>query len=78
MDTYPRYFLTTLGLIALLSLTACSGMSRQEKSTALGATAGGVAGAVIGGGAVATLGGAAVGGLIGHELNKDEKDKKKP
>jgi osmotically inducible lipoprotein OsmB len=65
----------TVAFIAI-ALGACSGMSRQEKNTAYGATAGGVAGAVItGGGVLGTAGGAAVGGLIGHELSKDEKKK---
>ena len=65
-------------LVAVLGLTlgACSGMSRQERNTAYGATAGGVAGALItGGGVLGTAGGAAVGGLIGHEVSKDKKKK---
>lgn len=69
---------TRIVLIAALTMAlgACSGMSRQEKNTAYGATAGGVAGAVItGGGVLGTAGGAAVGGLIGHELSKDKKKK---
>lgn len=65
-------------LITVLGLTlgACSGMSRQDRNTAYGATAGGVAGALItGGGVLGTAGGAAVGGLIGHEVSKDKKRK---
>ena len=55
------------------TLTACGGMSKQEKNTAYGATAGGVAGAVLSGGSVlGTAGGAAVGGLIGHEVSDDD------
>jgi osmotically inducible lipoprotein OsmB len=77
MNTKTHFAMTALALSALLSLSGCSGMSRQEKSTAIGATAGGVAGAVLGGGALGTLGGAAAGGLLGHELNKDADDKKK-
>ena len=57
-------------------LSACSGMSKQEKNTAYGATAGGVAGAVLSGGSVlGTAGGAAVGGIIGHEVSDDDDDK---
>ncbi len=64
----------TLLAALTLALGACSGMSQQDKNTAYGATAGGVAGAVItGGGVLGTAGGAAVGGLIGHEINKDKK-----
>ena len=54
-----------------LNLTACSGMSSQDKSTAIGAGAGAVGGAILtGGSAVGTVGGAAVGGLVGHDVNK--------
>ena len=63
---------STLAFAVLLS-AGCSGMTRQEKSTAIGAGVGAVGGAILtGGGAVGTLGGAAVGGVIGHELNKDK------
>jgi len=74
MNTKVTYTGLALVMTGLISLGGCSGMSRQEKNTAYGATAGGVAGAVItGGGALGTLGGAAVGGLIGHEVSKDKK-----
>ena len=52
-------------------LSACAGMSSQEKSTAIGAGAGAIGGSILTGGSTAgTLGGAAVGGLLGHELKK--------
>lgn len=58
-----------VGVMAL-SLTACSGMSRQDKNTAIGAGTGAVAGAVLtGGSAVGTVGGAAVGGFIGNKVD---------
>jgi len=58
----------------LLGLGACSGMSTQDKDTAIGAGVGAVGGAVLtGGSAVGTVGGAAVGGVIGHEVGKDKK-----
>ena len=64
----------TLGAIAaamLFGLGACSGMSTQDKNTAIGAGVGAVGGAVLtGGSAVGTVGGAAVGGVIGHEVSK--------
>ena len=57
--------------MAVVSLTACSGMSHQEKSTAIGAGVGAVGGSILSGGnPLGTLGGAAVGGVIGHELEK--------
>jgi osmotically inducible lipoprotein OsmB len=62
-------------VVALISLTgslgACSGMSRQDENTAIGAAIGGVGGAALtGGSALGTVGGAAVGGVIGHEVGK--------
>jgi osmotically inducible lipoprotein OsmB len=51
------------------SLTACAGMSNQDKNTAAGAAIGGVAGAVLtGGSGVGTVGGAVVGGVIGNKV----------
>lgn len=56
---------------AVLGLTACSGMTEREKSTAVGAGVGAVGGAVLSGGdAAGTIGGAAVGGVLGHEYGK--------
>ena len=58
-------------LAVLLSLGACSGMSKQGQNTAIGAGVGAVGGAVLtGGSALGTLGGAAVGGVVGHEASK--------
>jgi osmotically inducible lipoprotein OsmB len=77
MNVIYQHAGVALALVLALSLSACSGMSKQEKNTAYGATAGGVAGAVItGGSTLGTLGGAAVGGLIGHEIDKDDKRNK--
>lgn len=57
--------------VASLALAACSGMTTQEKSTAIGAGVGAIGGAILtGGSTTGTLGGAAVGGVIGHEVNK--------
>jgi osmotically inducible lipoprotein OsmB len=59
---------------ALLGLAGCAGMSSQDKNTAIGAGAGAVGGAILtGGSAVGTVGGAVVGGVIGHEVSKDDK-----
>ncbi|WP_313704750.1 glycine zipper 2TM domain-containing protein [Massilia sp.] len=60
----------TIATLAL-GLTACSGMSQQDKNTAIGAGAGAVVGGVLtGGSAVGTVGGAAVGGVIGNQTGK--------
>jgi len=60
-----------MALLFALGVGGCSGMSAQDKSTAIGAGAGAVGGAVLtGGSAVGTVGGAAVGGVIGHEVGK--------
>ena len=62
-------------LLAMAILaTGCStwdGMSKREKSAAVGAGAGGLAGAVItNGGVLGTVGGAAIGGVIGDQVGK--------
>lgn len=58
-------------IVLLAGLTACSGMSRQDQNTAVGAGAGAVGGAVLtGGSTMGTLGGAAIGGLIGNQVGK--------
>lgn len=57
--------------IAALAMTACAGMTQQEKNTAIGAGVGAIGGAILtGGSTTGTLGGAAVGGVVGHEVNK--------
>lgn len=67
-----KYSLTPIAAVVLLTLTACAGMSSQDKSTAAGAGIGAVGGAVLtGGSALGTVGGAVVGGVIGHEVNDD-------
>lgn len=54
--------------------TGCStwdGLSKRERSAAVGAGVGGVAGAVVtGGGVLGTVGGAAIGGVIGDQVGK--------
>lgn len=71
MKTIQNVVLSTVATAMLLGFGGCSGMSAQDKSTAIGAGVGAVGGAVLtGGSAVGTVGGAAVGGVIGHEINK--------
>jgi osmotically inducible lipoprotein OsmB len=71
MNTIHRFTLGAVAAAMLFGLGACSGMSRQDKNTAIGAGAGAVGGAILTGGSTAgTVGGAVVGGVIGHEVNK--------
>lgn len=59
-----------LSLVAIVSLGACAGMSRQNQNTAIGAGVGAVGGAVLtGGSTMGTVGGAAIGGLIGNQID---------
>ena len=73
MKTIQRLALATVTATMLLGLGGFSGMSKQDKSTAIGAGVGAVGGAVLtGGSAIGTVGGAAVGGIIGHEVGDDD------
>jgi osmotically inducible lipoprotein OsmB len=78
MRTNQRVAVSTVALLILFGVGigggGCSGMSAQDKNTAVGAGVGGVAGNVLTGGSTAgTVGGAAVGGIIGHEVDKPNK-----
>jgi osmotically inducible lipoprotein OsmB len=69
INTMQRHALNAVAAAMLLGLGACSGMSTQDRNTAIGAGVGAVGGAVLtGGGVLGTVGGAAVGGVIGHEV----------
>lgn len=71
MKTIQKCTLSVFAASVILSLGACSGMSTQDKNTAIGAGVGAVGGAIVTGGSTAgTVGGAAVGGIIGHEIDK--------
>lgn len=75
MNTTRHFFLSSVAALAVAGLSACAGMSSQDRSTAVGAGVGAVGGAVLtGGSAVGTVGGAAVGGIIGHEVGKNDKN----
>ncbi|HTH60416.1 MAG TPA: glycine zipper 2TM domain-containing protein [Paraburkholderia sp.] len=66
-----RVVLTVAAVVTTVSsLSACDGMTRRQRDTAIGAGVGGAAGAAIGGNALSTLGGAAAGGLIGNQVGK--------
>jgi osmotically inducible lipoprotein OsmB len=71
MKSLERTKLGAIAVTLVMTLAGCSGMSEQDKSTAVGAGVGAVGGAVLtGGSAAGTVGGAAVGGVIGHEVKK--------
>ena len=71
MKTIQRFACNAVAAAMMLGLVACSGMSTQDKNTAIGAGVGAVGGAVLtGGSGVGTAAGAVVGGVIGHEVNK--------
>lgn len=71
MKTIQRFALSAVATAMLLGLGGCSGMSAQDKNTAIGAGVGAVGGSILTGGSTAgTVGGAAVGGVIGHEVGK--------
>jgi osmotically inducible lipoprotein OsmB len=57
-------------ITVVAGLSACDGMSRQGRDTAIGAGLGGAAGAAVGGNALSTIGGAAAGGIIGNQVGK--------
>lgn len=73
MKHIKHLILGTAFFLVLPSLTACSGMSTQDKGTVVGAGVGAVGSSVLtGGSAIGTVGGAAVGGVIGHEISKPD------
>jgi osmotically inducible lipoprotein OsmB len=74
MKSIQTWVVSAAAAATLLGLAGCAGMSQQDTNTAIGAGAGAVGGAVLtGGSAVGTVGGAVVGGVIGHEISKDDK-----
>jgi osmotically inducible lipoprotein OsmB len=64
-----------IGATLAISAVGCStwdGMSGRQKSTAVGAGAGGLVGAAVsGGGILGTVGGAAIGGVVGDQVGKN-------
>jgi osmotically inducible lipoprotein OsmB len=74
MNTIKSLAVSTVAVVALVGLSACSNMSSRDKSIVTGAAVGGVAGAALtGGSALGTVGGAAVGGVIGNEVDKNKR-----
>ncbi len=66
-----KNMIKTVSILTLaISMTACSGMSKEQRRTAVGAAAGAVVGHMLGGDTGAVLGGAALGGVIGNQTAK--------
>ena len=73
MKTIRRVMGSSVALAVLIGLVGCSGMTKQDQNTAVGAGVGGVAGAVLTKcSPVGAVGGAVVGGVIGHEISTDD------
>jgi osmotically inducible lipoprotein OsmB len=69
MNSNKKMAMRVALIASVLSMTACAGMSTQDKNTAIGAGVGAVAGGVLtGGSTVGVVGGAAVGGVIGNQV----------
>ena len=69
MKTIKQLLLSASLVAVTLSMSACADMSRQDKNTAIGATAGAVIGGALTGGSTAgVVGGAAVGGVVGNQV----------
>lgn len=73
MNRVQRLTLGAAAVSLMLGLAACSGMSTQDRNTALGAGIGAVGGSVLtGGSTTGTVGGAVVGGVIGNQVDDDD------
>ncbi len=71
MNTIQKLAVSAIAAATLLGIGACSGMTQQEKGTAVGAGVGAIGGSVLtGGSAAGTVGGAVVGGVIGNQVTK--------
>ena len=71
MNTIQKRVVNVTLLAVLSGLLGCTGMSTQDKNTAVGAGVGAVGGSILtGGSAGGTVGGAVVGGVIGNQINK--------
>lgn len=53
--------------VFLMSITACSNMTKRDKNTAIGAVGDAI---LTEGNGLGTVGGAAIGGLIGNQVGK--------
>ena len=73
MKARPRFAGSSVALAVLIGLGGCSGMSRQDQNTAVGAGIGGVAGAVLtDGSAIGTVGVVFFDGVMANEIYTDD------
>ena len=70
LNSTLRIAVVTTLAASTLALSACSGMSRRETSTLVGATAGAVVGGAVTGSTAGAALGAAAGGVVGNEVGK--------
>jgi osmotically inducible lipoprotein OsmB len=71
MNTFKKLAVYAATIAMTIGLTACAGMSSQDKNTVIGAGVGAVGGSVLtGGSALGTVGGAAIGGYVGNQVVK--------
>jgi osmotically inducible lipoprotein OsmB len=71
MKIAQKFLSASLSLLMAANVSGCSSLTKQQKSTAIGAGVGGIAGsAVTGGSTLGTVGGAVVGGVLGSEVGK--------
>ena len=75
MKTFRKQVaLGALSMVVLLALEGCAGMSRRDQNTAAGAGIGAIGGAILTDGHPAgVIGGAAVGGVIGNQVDTDDR-----
>jgi osmotically inducible lipoprotein OsmB len=70
MKTIKHIIVTASLATVAFGMVGCSGMSTQDRNTAVGAGAGAVIGGVLtGGSTIGTVGGAAVGGVVGNQVH---------
>ena len=71
MKTVQKCLSVAFSVLLAANVSGCSSLTKQQKSTAIGAGVGGIAGSVVtGGSTLGTVGGAVVGGVVGSEVGK--------
>lgn len=71
MNSLTKLVAISMTSLALVSLGACTTMSKRDTNTAIGAGVGAVAGSILSNGSgVGTVGGAAIGGYIGNQMRR--------
>ncbi|MDO8299087.1 glycine zipper 2TM domain-containing protein [Lacisediminimonas sp.] len=71
MKTIRKFAAGTITITVLATMLGCSGMSTQDRNTAIGAGVGAVGGSVLtDGSTLGTVGGAVVGGAVGRQVGK--------